>query len=252
MCPLEIREGATVAVDCLAINAFIMRQRSTARARRLHIAVTDLKRCLRTVERKQARCGVLAVIGSTITKQVRRFQSSMFEESAIRSPRALGLRAASFLVLFAVLQFGWQALRGSTLERAVIHDGTVRPAAFLVNLLTPATGASAVDLTLHAPGGGLNIQNGCEGLEALFILLAAFMVAPIPWRSRWGGLLLGCVVVFVINQARILVLFYAYRADHNLFDPLHATVTPIAVILLVCVYFYAWLIYSNRRVAAAG
>jgi exosortase family protein XrtM len=176
----------------------------------------------------------------------------MSGRSAILSPTGLGLRAAGFLVLFAVLQLGWQTLRGSALERAVIHDGTVRPAAFLVNLLTPTTGASAVDFTLRAPGGGLNIQNGCEGLEALFLLSAALLVAPIPWRSRGRGLLLGCAVVFIINQARILVLFYAYRADHSLFDPLHATVTPIVVILLVCAYFYAWLLYSNRSMAAAA
>jgi exosortase/archaeosortase family protein len=170
----------------------------------------------------------------------------------MQSPLTLGLRAAGFLALFTVLQLGWQGLRGSAVEHAVIHDGTVRPAAFLVNLLTPAAGASAVDFTLRAPGGGLNIQNGCEGLEALFLLFAAFVVAPISWRSRWRGLLLGCAVVFIINQARILVLFYAYRADHGLFDPLHATVAPIAVILLVCAYFYAWLHYSDRRMAAAA
>ena len=56
----------------------------------------------------------------------------------------------------------------------------------------------------------------------------------------------------MVNQLRVLVLFYAYRADHALFDPLHAIVTPIAVVLLVCVYFYAWLSYSSRRLASAA
>jgi exosortase/archaeosortase family protein len=154
--------------------------------------------------------------------------------------------------LFAFLQLGWQALRGTVIEHHVIHDGTVRPAAFIANVLTPGLGVSAVDATLHARGGGLNIQNGCEGLEALFMLLAAFAVAPLSWCSRLGGVLLGCAVVFATNQARILVLFYTYRADRELFDPLHAMVTPIAVILVVCVYFHAWLSYSHRRRAATA
>ena len=54
-------------------------------------------------------------------------------------------------------------------------------------------------------------------------------------------MLCGAVVIFVINQARVLILFYAYRADHLLFDRLHATITPIAVVLLIGLYFYAWL-----------
>jgi exosortase/archaeosortase family protein len=222
-----------------------------SQAKKFHIPVRNLKHCPRSVERKPL-AGDRQSSTAGITKPVRRSRSSKSGGSALQSPLALGLRAAGFLVVFAFLQLGWQALRGSAIERAVIHDGIVRPAALLVNLLTPATRASAVDFTLHAPGGGLNIQNGCEGLEALFLLSAAFSVAPISWRSRGGGLLLGCAVVFLINQARILVLFYAYRADHSLFDPLHAMVTPIVVILLVCAYFYAWLLYSDRRVAAAA
>ncbi len=176
----------------------------------------------------------------------------MAERMVVRTAPGLGLRAAGFILLFAVLQLGWQGLRGSAIERLVIDVGTVRPAAFLTNLLTPAVGATAVQSTLYAPGGGLNIKNGCEGLEALFLLLAAFAVAPLSGRSRIAGLLLGCAVVFVINQVRILILFYASRAGGGLFDPLHATVTPIAVVLLVCAYFYAWLRHSQRRLTPAA
>jgi hypothetical protein len=41
-------------------------------------------------------------------------------------------------------------------------------------------------------------------------------------------------------------LFYANRADRGLFDLLHATVTPIAVIILVAGYFYVWLFRHTR------
>jgi hypothetical protein len=46
------------------------------------------------------------------------------------------------------------------------------------------------------------------------------------WRQRLAGLLLGIVVVFAVNQARIL-LFYGYRASPAWFDALHTTITPI-------------------------
>jgi len=133
----------------------------------------------------------------------------------------------------------------------VVHDATVRPAAWLVNLLTPDVQAKAVKFSLRAPGGGLNILNGCEGLDALFLLIAAFLVAPLSWRSRLVGLAFGVPFVFVVNQARILGLFYAYRADRTLFDPLHGMVAPIVVVLLVAFYYYVWVNHADRRAVAA-
>ena len=161
-------------------------------------------------------------------------------------------RAVAFLTLFALLQLGWQSLRGTAVERLIIHDCTVEPAAHLINLLTPSVHVQAVNFSLLSAGGGLNILNGCDGMEALILLAAAFAVVPIPWRQRLGGLLLGVAVVFMVNQVRILVLFYAFRAGQGWFDPLHATITPIAVILAVSAYFYAWLAYFSRRQAPAA
>jgi exosortase family protein XrtM len=155
------------------------------------------------------------------------------------------------LIVYFGLQWIWQSVQGGDIERFVIHNATVAPAAFLVNLLTPMIQARAVEFTLQAPGGGINILNGCEGLDALFLLVSAFAVASLTWRARVIGLLSGVVVVFVVNQARILVLFYAYRASPELFNPLHAMVAPIAVVLLVCAYFYGCLFLAGRNAKSA-
>lgn len=165
--------------------------------------------------------------------------------------RAFLPRAVVFLMVFAVLQVGWQGVRGTAIQDFVVHDATVRPAAFLVRTLTPAVRAQAVKDSLQAPGGGLRIVNGCEGTEALFLLIAGFVIAPIAWGARMTGFLAGMVVVFVLNQARILALFYAFRHDPALFDLLHTTVTPIAVVLLLSTYFYAWLALATPRLPAA-
>jgi exosortase family protein XrtM len=144
-------------------------------------------------------------------------------------------------LVFIALQLTWQALNETPIAQAVVHDAVVVPASRLVNTLTPKVHSRAVDSKLMAPGGGLNIVNGCEGTEALFLVLAAFLVAPGPWRSRVMGFFLGLAVVFVVNELRILVLFYAYRYDHALFNPMHAIVTPIAVVLAIGFYFYVWI-----------
>ncbi len=160
-------------------------------------------------------------------------------------------RAVLFLLIFAALTLGWNALRGGPVERLVVHDATVRPAAYLANLLTPDLHARAVESSIRAPGGGLNILNGCEGVDALFLLMAAFLVAPLPGRARALGLLCGVALLYAINQARILLLFYVFRRDPALFATLHGTVTPIVVVLLLAAYFHAWLHRHAARTAAA-
>lgn len=162
-------------------------------------------------------------------------------------PLPFAWRAVSFAAVFSVLQLSWQGLSGGRVEHFVIHTCTVRTAALLADLLTPGVQAAASNDVLQASGERLNILNGCDGLEALFLVIAAFAVAPLAWRWRLGGMAVAVPVVFVVNQARILTLFYAFRASPPLFDALHATVTPVAVVVLMCCYFYAWLAHASRR-----
>jgi exosortase/archaeosortase family protein len=159
-------------------------------------------------------------------------------------------RAVVFVTVFSSLQLAWQASRSTLVQRLVVQDATVKTAAALANWLTPRIHAQAMGTTLEAPGGSINIANGCEGVEAFFMLVAAFAIAPIPWRSRLWGLLFGLPFIFVINEARILVLFHAFRANRELFDALHGLVTPIAVILLTSGYFYAW--FASQVPQTAG
>ena len=170
--------------------------------------------------------------------------------AAMSSSRRLVRQALVFLALFSALQIGWELSRGGVIERLVVHDMTVRPAAALIRLLTPDIAARATGFSVKAPGGGLNIQNGCEGMEALFLLLAAFLAAPLPGRTRLNGIATGVLLVYALNQARIVALFYAWRASPARFDLLHGSVLPVAIVLIISAYFHAWLDLHARRTAA--
>jgi exosortase/archaeosortase family protein len=163
--------------------------------------------------------------------------------SALLSKAALLRRAALFAAIFCVLQLGWQALSGSVVQRLVVDDATVGVAVLLVNALTPPVQAVAQGTAVHAVGGGLNIINGCEGTETWFLLCAAFAVAPLKWRARAAGLALGTLLVFAVNQLRILALFYANREDPEVFNLLHAIVGPIGVIVVVACFFHVWMVH---------
>jgi exosortase/archaeosortase family protein len=156
-------------------------------------------------------------------------------------------RAVGFVMIFCALQLGWQGLGGTWVQRLIVDEITVGSATALVNAVTPAVHAQAVGTAMHAPGGGLNVINGCDGTETLFLLCAAFAVAPLTARARSAGLALGTLVVFGVNELRLLALFYANRSDPELFNLLHAVVGPIAVILAVAGFFYGWVMHNAPR-----
>ena len=156
-----------------------------------------------------------------------------------------------FVCLLLVMQIGWNYVRSDGLERLVIEEMTVKPAAWLIAHITPGISIQAAGSRLVAPGGGLNILNGCDGMDVVMLLIAAMLVAPIPFYWRLSGILTGSGLIYCCNQLRILALFYSYRTDKPLFSLLHGMVAPILLILVVTVFFVFWLWLRNRSQQSA-
>jgi len=116
-----------------------------------------------------------------------------------------------FLSVFSFLQAGYGACRGTWVEHLVI---------------------------------GITVLKGCEGTEVMFMLTAAFAAVVMPWRRRLIGLGLGILLVFGLNQIRLVALFYAFRADPSLFDLLHGILAPIALVIAVALYVMYWMGYA--------
>jgi exosortase/archaeosortase family protein len=146
-----------------------------------------------------------------------------------------------FLATFLALQYGWEMSRGTIIERVVIHDLTVQPAAWVINQILRDANVQAKEHRLVAAKARLNILNGCEGLETLFLLVAAFVAYPFVWRTRLLGIALGVGVVFVLNQARIVLLWQAFKQDKVIFGMLHGTVLPLAMIAGCLAFFLIFL-----------
>lgn len=153
-----------------------------------------------------------------------------------------------FIAVFITLQSLYEVAKGTWIERLIIDHATVQMAAWVINAVDPTVGVQPVGPRLRAPGGGINILNGCEGTEAAFLMMAAMLVAPLPLRARLGGLLVGTLVVYALNQARVVALFYAFRNDKLVFDMLHGIVGPLLLIIAATVFFMVWL---NRHTVNA-
>jgi exosortase family protein XrtM len=147
--------------------------------------------------------------------------------------------AAKLLAGFALLYFAAAAARDTEAYRLFVEEGTVRPAAALVNVLVPDEAAAARGPALVSPRARLTVLSGCEGIEAMLLLCAGFLAAPLGWRARLGGVAGGLALVYALNQARLVALWFALRHDHELFALLHGVVAPALLVGAACAYF-AW------------
>jgi len=156
-------------------------------------------------------------------------------------PRPVWGSALVFLGVFFILQMAYGACRGTAFEHFVIGDLTVVPTAALIKRLTPSVQVQVLGNQLIAPGGGITVLKGCEGTEVMFMLAAAFAAVVMPWRRRLTGLGLGILLVFCLNQVRLVTLFYVLRSDPSLFNLLHGTVAPIVLMIVVAFYVLYWI-----------
>ena len=146
-----------------------------------------------------------------------------------------------FLAIFLLLQLLWSLVRLSSVGLFLIEGVTVQTSAWLINLLTPQVHAVAQGTLISATGGGINVANGCEGIEVMFMLIAAMVVATLTWRFKLIGMVVGVLYVFLVNQIRLVAMFYAVRSDRVLFETVHGLIGPILLVAITGLFFAYWL-----------
>lgn len=153
-----------------------------------------------------------------------------------------------FLTIFFTLQASYSHSRGAGFEQFFIHTLTVKPSVWLINVITPHEEVAAQAHRLVSPLAKLSVLNGCEGIEAMLLLLAAIVAFSAPWKYKLMGAILGVVLVYVLNQVRIVSLYYAWRFDRDGFNILHGVVGPTLIIISACLFFLWWAQRSQRSV----
>lgn len=150
-------------------------------------------------------------------------------------------------VLFVVLQRGYVRIRQSHEE--FINAGlNGAPSVRVINTLTPAWRVSLEGGALTGSRSSIDIKKGCEGFEVMILLAAVLAACPIPWRARVAGILLGCVMIYLLNILRIVSLYYISFLAPGLFDFAHVTLWQTAIIFSALLYV-AWWIRRAGRVA---
>jgi exosortase H (IPTLxxWG-CTERM-specific) len=86
----------------------------------------------------------------------------------------------------------------------------------------------------------VNINNGCNGVEAMLILLASIVAFPASLKARLAGLALGALAVQLLNEIRIVTLYLLGAYQPRLFDIFHTAVWQIVIIASAIVFFLIW------------
>lgn len=96
-------------------------------------------------------------------------------------------------------------------------------------------------------GFAVAIMPGCNGVEAIIILVAAIFAFPAPWRHKLAGLSIGILAVQAVNILRIVSLFYLGQWNMHWFEFAHLYLWQALIMLDVLVVWLLWVRYLAQR-----
>ena len=127
-----------------------------------------------------------------------------------------------------------------------VNDHVVVPfTGFLVRISTALLAGigektHAVGTLIQSPAFAVDVKNGCNGIEAVLLLVAAMLAFPASPKRRLVGIAAGLAVIQGVNLFRIVSLFWLGVHHRNVFELFHAAVWQTALILLAVGIFLAW------------
>ncbi len=161
-----------------------------------------------------------------------------------------------FFIIFMILLVTLFSLRIS----AWGHDWVTEPftvllaqaSAFIVKLWDPNVISQGVEIWTANRSFGVGIAAGCDGIEAVIMLVSAILAFPSPWKHKVIGIVLGFVAIQSLNLVRIISLFYLGQWSQMMFDWFHLYLWQALIVLDALGVWLVWLRYLPRRGRGQG
>ena len=156
---------------------------------------------------------------------------------------------ARFLALLVVFYFivAWNPINDSVIVPVTSAIARVS-GAILVALGEKVTVAGT---EIRSGAFAVQIENGCNGVEAALLFGSAVLAFPAPWRRRLLGLLAGFAAIQVLNLVRVVSLFWIGAHQPALFNSSHTVIWQSAVVLASVLLFLLWASRESREREAA-
>ena len=169
---------------------------------------------------------------------------------------------ARFLVLFMVLLAALFALEMlQPVQRHVVLPWTSLledASGWLMRLFDDQVAVYGKIISSTEKPFSVSIEPGCNGVEAMIVLLAAITAVRAPLRYKMTGLLAGFVAIQGLNLVRIISLFYlgewetakcvpGEECQRVWFEWFHLYLWQALIILDALVVWLLWLRWLSRR-----
>lgn len=118
---------------------------------------------------------------------------------------------------------------------------------WLVGIFDPHAIAHGKILQSTTSGFAISIERGCNGVEAVIILISAMLAFPASWKHKLAGIGIGFLAIQAMNIVRIISLFYLGQWSRLWFDWFHLYLWQALIVLDALVVFLVWLRYLPRR-----
>jgi exosortase H (IPTLxxWG-CTERM-specific) len=156
-----------------------------------------------------------------------------------------------FLIIFMVVCLGLFAFEVSVPgEKWVVNPFTSVLASFstwLITLFDDNVLSYGKIIQSTTNGFAVSIERGCNGLEAVIILIAAVVAFPARWHHKLVGLLAGFLAIQALNLVRIISLFYLGQHSMIWFEWFHLYLWQALIILDAVFVWLIWLRWVSRR-----
>ena len=103
-----------------------------------------------------------------------------------------------------------------------------------------ATDVRVAGTMLLSPCFSVNINNGCNGLEATLFLVAAVLAFPAAGRARLIAAATGIVLIQGVNLIRVMSLFLIGCHRREWFDTFHLAIWQTVIFAVAILYFASW------------
>ena len=124
--------------------------------------------------------------------------------------------------------------------------GIAHVSVWLMRIFDHSVIARQNDIINAFSGGGIQIVAGCNGVEAVLILVSAIGAFPAPWKHKLIGIGLGFVAIQALNLLRIISLYYLYQWNMVWFEWFHLYLWQALIILDALIFWLIWLRWLAR------
>jgi exosortase H (IPTLxxWG-CTERM-specific) len=148
-----------------------------------------------------------------------------------------------FAILFVVILVALFTFELTPPGQAIVQPWTelvAKASAGLVRAFDGDAMSQGKVLYSNSTGFAVSIEAGCNGVEAMLVLLAGILAFPATWKHKLIGLGIGFVAIQALNLVRIISLFYLGQWNAQWFEWAHLYLWQALIMLDALIVWMLW------------